>query len=118
MHWCQTSFVQLHKGQMVMNGFRALIISCHLLGLLFEITLAKCLLHEVNVKQLRLFHIIIVSCTKKYDRSLIVTQDVHFWKVEVFPNSKIQKDFFILMKLPCCNIQSIECVIGMNGILS
>lgn len=116
VYWCQT-VAQLDVGCTLVHCLIALDPSHHLLDLVLEIRCVIRFFGEVNVKLLGLFRVVIVSCTEKGDRSSIMDQTMEFGKVGVFPDSKIDENLFLHVKLVQCGIQSVKAFCGMHRIL-
>jgi hypothetical protein len=88
-----------------------------LFALVFEICGAVSFLGEVDMKAFRLFSIIVIRGAKKCDRSGVMEEAMEFGKVEVFPDSKVNKNTLVLVKSAQSSIHCSETFCGVHWIL-
>jgi hypothetical protein len=60
------------------------------------------------MKPLRLFHVIVIGCTKKHNGPSVMAETMQLWKVEVLPDSEFNENVLIFMKSAQGILQSIE----------
>src|SRR6266702_2488121 len=113
-----STFAPFNKRRVLVHCLLALQPSGHLFVLVFEICRAVCILGQVDMEAFRMFGVIIICSAKKRDGSGVMEETMELRKVEVFPDSKLNKHVFVLMKLAQCSVHCVETLCGVHGILT
>jgi len=111
-------FLLLNEICMLSNLLLVLQPHSHLSIFIFVICCVVCILCKVDVKTLRLLGVVIVGGAKQSYQQLIVLKTVQLWQVELPSNTKVDKDFFVVVKAAKRLFESLKSAGCMRGKLS